>query len=241
MTSYPVEDVNDARGRPVWFQLYSSADWGATQDVVQRAEASGCPVLALTVDLPDSNREVLYRHRRDTNSECQACHAPDAGVIGQRPMSVRGDPSRTFMNWDFVDRLRDSTSMRLVLKGIVTGEDARLAVEHGMDGIIISNHGGRAEDSGRSTIEVLPEIIDAVGGRMPVIIDGGFRRGTDIFKALALGADAISIGRPYLWGLGSFGQAGVEAVLDVLERELQIVMRQAGTPSIDDISPNHIV
>ncbi len=144
------------------------------------------------------------------------------------------------MDWDFVDRLKDSTSMKLVLKGIVTAEDASLAVEHGVDGIIVSNHGGRAEDSGRSTIESLPEVVDAVNGRMPVIVDSGFRRGTDIFKALALGADAIAIGRPYLWGLGSFGQEGVETVLDLLKRELEIVMRQARTTRIDEITRNFI-
>ncbi len=110
--------------------------------------------------------------------------------------------------------------MKLLLKGIVTAEDASLAVEHGVDGIIVSNHGGRAEDSGRSTIESLSEVVDAIDGRVPVIVDSGFRRGTDIFKALALGADAIAIGRPYLWGLGSFGQEGVETVLDLLKREL---------------------
>ena len=130
--------------------------------------------------------------------------------------------------------------MKLLLKGIVTAEDASLAVEHGVDGIIVSNHGGRAEDSGRSTIESLSEVVDAVDGRMPVIVDGGFHRGTDIFKALALGADAIAIGRPYLWGLGSFGQEGVETVLDLLKRELEIVMRQARTTSIEEINRSYI-
>ena len=125
--------------------------------------------------------------------------------------------------------------MKLVLKGIVTAEDASLAVQHGVDGIIVSNHGGRAEDSGRSTIESLPEVVEAIAGRMPVIVDSGFRRGTDIIKALAMGADAIAIGRPYLWGLGAFGQEGVETVLDILKRELEIVMRQASTTRIDEI------
>ena len=130
--------------------------------------------------------------------------------------------------------------MKLVLKGIVTAEDESLAVEHGVDGIIVSNHGGRAEDSGRGTIESLPEVVDAIDGRIPVIVDSGFRRGTDIFKALALGADGIAIGRPYLWGLGSFGQEGVETVLDLLQRELEIVMRQARTTRIEEITRNFI-
>jgi isopentenyl diphosphate isomerase/L-lactate dehydrogenase-like FMN-dependent dehydrogenase len=152
-----------------------------------------------------------------------------------------GQIGTSFLNWDYVDRLRDSTSMKLIIKGIVTAEDAYLALDHGVDGIIVSNHGGRSEDSGRGTIESLPEVVDAIGGRIPVIVDSGFRRGTDIFKALAIGADAIAIGKPYLWGLGSFGQEGVETVLDILARELQIVMRQAGTPSIAEINRNYIV
>ena len=114
-------------------------------------------------------------------------------------------------------------------------------MEHGVDGLIVSNHGGRAEDSGRSTIECLPEVVSAIDGRIPVIVDSGFRRGTDIFKALALGADAIAIGRPYLWGLGSFGQEGVETVLDILKRELEIIMAQAGTTRIADITRDYIV
>ena len=243
VTSTAVEDVNGARGRPVWFQLYTNPDWEGTQAIVRRAEAGGCPVLALTVDLPASNREALARHRRDTNDECLVCHAPDAGVIPPKPMyagTAINRPDTAFMNWDYVDRLKEFTSMRLVLKGIVTAEDARMAVEHGVDGIIVSNHGGRSEDSGRSTIECLPEVVEAVQGRIPVIVDGGFRRGTDIFKALALGADAIAIGRPYLWGLASFGQEGVETVLDLLARELEIVMKQAGTVRIADIGRGHV-
>jgi isopentenyl diphosphate isomerase/L-lactate dehydrogenase-like FMN-dependent dehydrogenase len=240
VSSSTVEDVNDARGRPVWFQLYTSPVWEETATRVKRAEDDGCPALVLTVDLPASNREILARHRRDSNPECQACHAAAAGIIPPLPMVGAGQINTSFLNWDYVDRLRDSTSMKLLIKGIVTAEDAYLAVDHGVDGIIVSNHGGRSEDSGRSTIESLPEVVDAVAGRIPVIIDSGFRRGTDIFKALAIGADAIAIGKPYLWGLGSFGQAGVEAVLDILTRELEIVMRQAGTPRIADISRNHI-
>ena len=243
-SSTAVEEVNAARGRPVWFQLYAKQEWEATYAMVKRVEASGCPVLALTIDIPASNREVLARFRRETNEECLVCHGPDAGVIPPKPI-LNGVPESTFgtafMDWDFVDRLKESTSMRLVLKGVVTAEDASLAVEHDVDGIIVSNHGGRSEDSGRSTIECLPEVIDAVDGRIPVIVDSGFRRGTDIFKALALGADAIAIGRPYLWGLASFGQEGVETVLDLLARELEIVMQQAGTASIADIRRSHIV
>lgn len=239
-SSTSIEDVNQARGRPVWFQLYTAPEWDDTLARVRRAENAGCPVLVLTVDLPVSNREAIARFRRDTNPECQACHAADAGIIPPLPMVGSAGIDTSFLDWDYVARLRDSTSMKLFIKGIVTAEDANLAVGNGVDGIIVSNHGGRSEDSGRSTIESLPEVVEAIGGHIPVIVDGGFRRGTDIFKALAIGADAIAIGRPYLWGLSAFGQEGVEAVIDILTRELQIVMRQAGTPQIDKITRDRV-
>ena len=139
------------------------------------------------------------------------------------------------LSWDFVKRLRDLTDVKLLIKGIVRGDDAQLAAEHGVDGLIVSNHGGRAVSSNRATIECLPEVVAAVGDRLTILIDGGFRRGTDVFKALALGADAVCIGRPYLWGLASFGQEGVEVVLDLLRAELDMVMRQSGTTTIGGI------
>ena len=127
--------------------------------------------------------------------------------------------------------------MKVVLKGIVTHEDARLCVKHDVDGLIVSNHGGRQEESSRGTLESLPEVVKAIDGRIPVLIDGGFRRGTDIFKALALGAQAICIGRPYLWGLATFGEDGVGMVLSLMRAELERIMKLAGTPSIRDIRP----
>lgn len=129
----------------------------------------------------------------------------------------------------------------MIVKGLETGEDAKLCLAHGVDGIVVSNHGGRASETGRGTLEALPEVVAAVEGKIPVLIDGGFRRGTDIFKALALGADAVCIGRPYIWGLGSFGQEGVEAVLQILRDELEMVMGQAGTPNINAIGRSSIV
>ena len=145
------------------------------------------------------------------------------------------------MNWDLVKRIKDATTMKVLLKGILTREDAQLAVEHGMDGLIVSNDGGRTSPGSRATIESLPEVVDGVGGRIPVLVDSGFRRGTDVFKALALGAKAICIGRPYCWGLGAFGQAGVEAVLAIMTGELATVMHQAGTASIQKITRDYVV
>jgi isopentenyl diphosphate isomerase/L-lactate dehydrogenase-like FMN-dependent dehydrogenase len=141
------------------------------------------------------------------------------------------------MTWDFLKRLRDTTKMKIVLKGILAHEDAVLAAEQGMDGIIVSNHGARSEDSGRSTIDALPEIVEAVRGRIPILVDSGFRRGTDIVKALAMGAQGVCVGRPYIWGLGAFGQPGVERVLELLRVELRAIMQQVGAPSIKDLKP----
>lgn len=135
----------------------------------------------------------------------------------------------------YLDRLRAQVKCRLILKGIVTGDDAAVAVDHGADGIIVSNHGGRNEETLRATIDCVPEVVAAVRGRVPVLVDGGIRRGTDIFKALALGATAVGVGRPQAWGLAAFGQPGVEAVIDILNRELTAIMRQAGTPTIESI------
>jgi isopentenyl diphosphate isomerase/L-lactate dehydrogenase-like FMN-dependent dehydrogenase len=247
-----VEDVIAANQAPVWFQLYPTNQWRVARALVKRAEGAGCPVLVVTVDMQGgSNRESLVRAMRRDPGQCTDCH--EGGVmssmqsfVARKPMFDGLDLSgvistvATDMTWDYIKRLRDLTSMKLVIKGLVTREDAELAVEHGVDGIIVSNHGGRGTESGRATIECLPEVVAGVRGAMPVLVDSGFRRGTDIFKALALGATAVAIGRPYLWGLGAFGQPGVEAVLDILRRELQTTMRQAGTLTIADIGPEYL-
>src|SRR6185369_13745472 len=144
------------------------------------------------------------------------------------------------MTWEFVDRLRKATTLKLLIKGIDTPEDARLAVEHGIDGILVSNHGGRSTETGRSTIEALPEVVNEVSGRIPVFLDGGVRRGTDVFKALALGAKAVGIGRPFLWGLGAFGEAGVDRVLEILQGELKLAMGSCGAQTVETIDRSHV-
>jgi isopentenyl diphosphate isomerase/L-lactate dehydrogenase-like FMN-dependent dehydrogenase len=248
VASTAVEPVNEARGEPVWYQLYPTDDWTITEALVARAERAGCPVLVLTVDNLENNRETLERFKRQDTRPCKVCHMHpwDRSQL-YRPMFAGLDVSKATRlsphawNWDTVSRLKDRTRMKLVLKGLVTREDARMAVERGVDGIIVSNHGGRSEDSQRGSIECLREVIEGAGGKVPVLIDSGFRRGTDIFKALALGATAVCIGRPYVWGLAGFGQPGVEKVLDILRRELVVVMRQAGTPSIARIGSDYVV
>lgn len=251
VSSTGVEEVNAARGEPVWYQLYPTEQWSVTQGLVGRARAAGCPALVLTVDLQGgSNRETLVRGSRTDDRDCLACHAenPLASLttLTGKPMFRGLDVSRVRalgpveMSWDYLDRLRGIWPGRLLLKGIVTREDAELAIGRGVDGLVVSNHGGRAEESGRASIDSLADVVEGVRGRVPVLVDGGIRRGTDIFKALALGATAVGIGRPYIWGLGAFGQAGVEVVLDILRRELETALRHAGTPRLADVTRAHL-
>lgn len=246
VSSTAVEPVNEARGEPVWYQLYATSNWDVTRAVVDRVRAAGCPVILLTVDLPaNSNRLTLERARRADDRTCAECHRPGGQAPPVKPMyqgtPYRGTDFRTpGMTWDFIGRLREITDQRIIVKGLVTHEDATLALEHGVDGIWVSNHGGRSEGSGRATVDALPEIVDVVDGQVPVVVDGGIRRGTDIFKAMARGATAVAVGRPYLWGLGAFGQEGVERVLQILRTELEITMRLAGTPTLADIGLHSI-
>lgn len=246
VSSTGVEEVNEARGEPVWYQLYATSNWGVTEAVVRRVREAGCPVLVLTVDLPaGSNRLTLERWRRVDDRDCRSCHRPRGTAPTVKPMfqgtEYSGSDFRSpGMTWDFIGRLREITDQRIVVKGLVTREDAELAVQNGVDAVWVSNHGGRAEGSGRATIDALPEIATAVDGRVPVIVDGGFRRGTDIFKGIARGADAVAVGRPYLWGLGAFGQSGVERVLEILRTELTLTMRLAGTPSLASIGATSV-
>jgi 4-hydroxymandelate oxidase len=246
LTSTTIESVNAARGGGVWFQLYATDQWDVTTALLKRARDAGSPVLVITVDLNGgSNRETYVRASRGTDRDCRMCHQTDPmanGRFAYKPMFSNIDTSKirsvtsAAMTWETLKRMRDHWPGKLMIKGIVTREDAELCVRHGVDGIYVSNHGGRAEESGRSTVECLSEVVQGAGRKIPVIMDGGVRRGTDIFKALALGANAVCIGRPYIWGMAAYGQQGADAVLNILRRELAIVMRQAGTRSISEIS-----
>jgi isopentenyl diphosphate isomerase/L-lactate dehydrogenase-like FMN-dependent dehydrogenase len=242
-TSTAVEDVAKALGTPPWYQLYMPAKWNDTEKLVKRVEDAGCPALLWTVDLLGGrNTETAERFRRMDTRDCTGCHTGPKGGRKNPPMFAGiqgGNPSDA--SWSWVDRLKKLSKMKLIIKGIETGEDAKLAMEHGADAILVSNHGGRATETLRSTVECLPEMVDAVAGRIPVFLDGGVRRGTDIYKALAVGARAVGIGRPYIYGLGAFGQPGVERVLDILRAELALIMRQCGTPSIAQINRAYVV
>jgi len=250
--SFPVEDVTAARGAPIWFQLYTTNQFEVTKKLLKRAEAAGCPVVAVTVDTPAGRNTVTAtRMRREDKRVCSNCHAVDERgnprlgtntkpMFGGIDMQGVGLTSAS-LTWDFVKLLKDNTTMKVVLKGIEAREDAELAVMSGADGIIVSNHGGRATETGRGTFDALPEVVQGAAGKIPVMMDGGVRRGTDVYKALALGAKAVGIGRPAAWGLAAFGQPGVERVLDILNNELRLAMIGCGARAVHEITTTSLV
>jgi isopentenyl diphosphate isomerase/L-lactate dehydrogenase-like FMN-dependent dehydrogenase len=225
-------------GGACWFQLYPSGNRDFMLKLMQDAERAGCDTIVLTIDGPvRGNHEATrwFALTRDKSKPRERMRLGNfEGFEGRRGI---GDPSLT---WDDLAWFRDNTDLNFVLKGIMTPEDGSLARRYGVDGIVVSNHGGRQEGSSQGTLQVLPEIVDAVKGRMPVLLDGGIRRGSDAFKALALGADAVCVGRPYLWGLGAFGQEGVDKCLAILNAELIRTMRFAGTTQLADISDKSV-
>jgi 4-hydroxymandelate oxidase len=246
-SSTGVEDVNKALGRPVWQQIYAPSAWNACEKLLRRVEAAGCTVIALTVDNTTGRNSETYRRTRPKDIKpCAACHVGEPFTdIHENPMYDGIDMTgltnvNPAMDWDFADRIRKFWKGKFLIKGIDTREDARLAIEHGLDGILVSNHGGRATETSRATIEALPEVVAEVNGRIPVFVDGGIRRGTDAFKALALGAKAVGIGRPYLWGLGAFGQAGVDRVIEILQGELKLAMGNCGTQTVAEINRAYV-
>src|SRR5262245_58620106 len=246
MTSTDVEDVIKARGAPIWLQLYATNKDEVADAITKRAENAGCTAVAVTVDRSGGrNQETLFRLRPDDKRDCTGCHdrsSFEASLRGRamfRGLDLSGlrNTQSSNMNWDRIKRMRDKTKMKMLLKGILAWEDAALAAEAGVDGIIVSNHGARSEDSGRSTIDALPEIVEAVKGRIPILVDSGFRRGSDIVKALCMGATAVCVGRPYIWGLGAFGQPGVERALELLRIETRAMMQQMGAPNVKALVP----
>jgi 4-hydroxymandelate oxidase len=234
-----LEDVAAASDGPKWFQVYVFKDRELARDMVQRAAAAGYRALVLTVDVPGvSRRERDMRNgfslpegmaMRNLSDEALS-HFPAAAGSGLTAfVSQQFDPALT---WDAIGWLRDIADLPVLVKGILTGEDARLAVENGADGVIVSNHGGRQLDSTLSGIDALPEVVDAAGDAIEIYMDGGVRRGTDVLKALALGARAVLIGRPALWGLAACGEAGVRHVLQLLGDEIEMDMRLCGQPDV---------
>ena len=221
--SMKVEDIAKSTKGPVWFQLYVQKDRAFTRDLVQRAEDSGCRALCVTVDSPTFGA----RNREDrAKNELPERELPN--LKGKDYL----DPSLT---WKDIDWLRSFARRPVLLKGVLNPDDAATAVKAGASGIIVSNHGARNLDTVPATIDALPLVVEKVAGRVPVLVDGGVRRGTDIIKAFALGASAVQIGRPYLWGLGISGAEGVTRVVEILRKEFEIAMALTGRPTIASI------
>ncbi|CAH0034630.1 unnamed protein product [Clonostachys rhizophaga] len=261
-----LEDVMQAKidtekglpGPPFWMQIYLHDDIQKSVPLIKRAEAAGYQALVLTVDTPVLGNRLAERKEAVIlpkglslpNLEKTAAGAKPQPSINRQFMNVRSAAEAkalraafgskmhsASLTWERTIReLRKVTSMKIILKGIMTAEDAALSVQSGADAIIVSNHGGRQLDETCSTIEALPEVSEAVNGALPVIMDGGVRTGADVFKCLALGADFVLVGRPALWGLAYDGRRGVETVMHILERELSRTMALAGVRSVEEIS-----
>ena len=231
VASMLIDEIAQAASGPLWYQLYPRRQIEANREPLDQAQTAGCQAVVVTVD-----QEAAYYERplHDRNLSIRR---------GRRPRRRRREElnryrvptKRLWYEWKLFDQLRSLVTVPLLAKGILTAEDARRCVEHGLDGIVVSNHGGRALDYSPSSLEVLPEIVDAVGGRVPVLVDSGFRRGSDILKALAFGASAVCLGRVPRWGLGSFGAPGVRRVLEILQAELVLAMAHTGRPTLSSI------
>jgi 4-hydroxymandelate oxidase len=236
-TSVPVDKVGASAKGTFWFQLYPRQQIDESREIVEKAQAAGARAIVVTVDqqIPYYERQMHNRHLAPLR------RPPSRRQAAEPPNPYRIPDNRLWYDWTFVAQIRPFVKVPLLIKGVVTSEDASGCVEHGVDGIVVSNHGGRALDYGPSTLEVLPEITAAVKGRMPVLIDSGFRRGSDVFKALALGATAICLGRVPRWGLAAYGAQGVQRVLEILQNELAITMAQAGRPTLASIDRSAVL
>jgi 4-hydroxymandelate oxidase len=224
-----IDDIARVSTSPLWFQLYVQSDRDFTREVVRQVEQAGCEALCLTVDSPvigPRNRQARAQFRLPPDVT-----TPYLYDIGHRKQEIM-DPRRVAATWKDVAWLRSITRLPLLLKGIMDVDDADEAIRSGAQGIVVSNHGGRNLDTMPATIDVLPEIVARVGDRVPVLVDGGIRRGTDVLKAMALGATAVLIGRPYCYGLSVSGSDGVRRVVEILRHELEVSMMLTGIPDL---------
>ncbi len=226
VSSMPFPDIAKADGGPLWFQLYAREELEQNREPLEAAQAAGAQAIVVTID-----QQATYYDRtvHDRNLSLRPRRPPRySGSAGR----YRFTSSRMWYEWQFFEELRTMVRVPMLAKGILTGEDALLAIEHGVDGVVVSNHGGRTLDYAPSSLEVLPEIVDAVAGRIPVLIDSGFRRGSDVLKGLALGASAICLGRVPRWGLAAFGAPGVARVLEIVQSELLQAMANCGVSDV---------
>ena len=232
-----VETITAVAQRPVWFQLYTQTDRGLTREMVERAQAAGCKALCITVDTP-----VLGARHRESRAQFTLpanFKLPNLnlGAVSHRPIrgAIYSELLNASLTWKDVEWLRSIAKVPILLKGIMNPDDALHAADSGITAVIVSNHGARNLDTLPSTAEALPRIVDRVQGKIPLLVDGGIRRGTDVLKALALGAEAVLIGRPYLHGLAVAGADGVARVIEILRTELQMAMALTGRRTISDI------
>lgn len=234
VSSFPFARIADAAEGPLWFQRYATRDPELNREVLAGAQEAGSETIVVTIDQQASyyERDLHDRHLGGTPRRARR-RAPSNPA---NPYRVGA--GRLWYEWELFDELRPMCEVPMLAKGILTAEGARKCIEHGVDGIVVSNHGGRALDYGPSSLEVLAEVVDAVAGRVPVLIDSGFRRGSDALKALALGADAVCFGRASRWGLGAFGEPGAEKVLEILNLELKQAMAAVGCSTVGEISRN---
>jgi 4-hydroxymandelate oxidase len=243
-----IEDVGAVAG-PKWFQLYVYTDRGLTKALVERAEAAGMKAVVLTVDAPVlGRRERDMRNRFHLPDGIRLANVPSSGSVPRPTAQGESGLATHFasgidagLTWRDVDWLRSITRLPVLIKGIVRGDDASRAIDHGAAGIIVSNHGGRQLDTAIASVRALPEVVEAVEGRAEVLLDGGIRRGTDVVKALALGARAVLIGRPIVWGLAAGGESGARRVLGLLRDEVDLAMALCGCPTVGDISRDLVV
>ena len=241
-TAQPADVAAAAPGGPRWFQLYVFRDRGVTRALTEAAVDAGFAALVLTVDAPR-----LGRRERDLRTAFQipedalvpSVAAADGVWRGATPLEALSHIDPT-LSWRDLERLVAASPLPVVLKGVQTGEDAALACEHGAAAVVVSNHGGRQLDDVAPTTELLPEVVDAVGGRVEVLVDGGIRRGGDVVKALALGARAVLVGRPILWGLAAGGEAGARRVLELLQDEIELALALAGCATPDAVTAAHV-
>ena len=238
-STHPIDQIAAAADGPLWYQHYPILhDARRRDEALARAQGAGCQAVVVTIDstVLQYERDLHDRHLggypRNVSGAQYGQSRIDSGGLPYRIANAVGWMDAT---WDYLDEIRPLVKVPMLVKGVLTAEDALRSVEHGMDGIVVSNHGGRVTDYAPSSLEVLPEVVDAVGDRVPVLIDSGFRRGEDVFKALALGASAVLLGRPPRWGLGAFGPPGVVRLLEIIQAELVAVMKKTGRPTLDSI------
>ena len=231
-TTTAIADIARVATSPLWFQVYFQSDPGFTRDVIRQAEESGCEALCLTVDTPvigPRNRQARAGFRLPPD-----VMTPHLYDIGHRKQKIM-DPRRVPATWKDVEWVRAFTKLPVVLKGILDPEDAEMAIQSGVQAVVVSNHGGRNLDTAPASIEALPDVVDRVHGRIPLLVDGGILRGTDVLKSIALGATAVLIGRPYCYALGVSGSAGVSRVVEILRGELEAAMMLSGVSHVRSI------